>query len=97
MKTQHTPGPFEVRPASNPKNGTGWRDIVSVGTVFSPSYVGEALEQDAYLFAASPDLLAACKTAKAFLMAHHELEDQATQELADELNEAIAKAEGGSQ
>jgi hypothetical protein len=44
----HTAGPLEVRPSSNPKNGTLWRDIVSLGTDFSPSYVGEALEDDAH-------------------------------------------------
>lgn len=58
MKTS-TPGPWTVQASSNPKNGTDWRDIVSLGTEFSPSYVGEALEQDAQLIAAAPDLLAA--------------------------------------
>lgn len=60
-KTKHTPGPWAVRESSNPKNGTAWRDIVSTGDHFSPSYVGEAMEQDASLIAAAPDLLAAVR------------------------------------
>jgi hypothetical protein len=59
----HTPGPWIVTPSSNPQNGTGWRDIVSNGCVFSPCYVGEALEQDAHLIASAPDLLEAAKKA----------------------------------
>ena len=47
MNMKHTPGPWAVAASSNPDNGTGWRDIVSTGTVFSPSYVGEALDVDA--------------------------------------------------
>ena len=59
MTTNHTPGPWEVRPSSNPKNGTLWRDVVSTGCEYSPSYVGEALEADARLIAAAPELLEA--------------------------------------
>lgn len=59
MKTNHTPGPWEVRPSSNPASGSKWRDIVSVGTEFKPSYVAEAIESDARLIAAAPELLAA--------------------------------------
>ena len=47
MNMKHTPGPWAIAASSNPDNGTGWRDIVSTGTVFSPSYVGEALDDDA--------------------------------------------------
>ena len=54
----HTEGPWEVRPSSNRGNGTEWRDIVSMGGEFKPSYVGEALEQDARLIAAAPELYA---------------------------------------
>lgn len=57
----HTPGPWIVQPSSNPRNGTAWRDIVSTGQEYSPSYVGEALERDAYLIAAAPELLGALK------------------------------------
>ena len=56
-----TPGPWAVQQSSNPGNGASWRDIVSDGQAFGPSYVGEALERDAYLIAAAPDLLAALK------------------------------------
>ncbi len=51
-----------VAQSSNQKNGTLWRDIVSTGTELSPSYVGEALECDARLIAAAPDLLAALES-----------------------------------
>jgi len=61
MNTQHTPGPWEIRPSSNPANGAGWRDIVSIGATFNPSYVGEALENDARLIAAAPLLLEALR------------------------------------
>ena len=57
MNTKHTAGPGQVKPSSNPKNGKNWRDIVSEGAEFTPAYVGEALERDAYLIAAAPDLL----------------------------------------
>ncbi len=52
-----TPGPWVGEPSTNPGNGTAWRDIVSMGTPFAPSYVGEAQEQDAELMAAAPRLL----------------------------------------
>ena len=45
--TEHTPIPWTIGPSSNPGNGTAWRDILSTGDVFAPSYVGEALERDA--------------------------------------------------
>jgi hypothetical protein len=54
---KHTAGPWETRPSSNKNNGSDWRDIVSLGGEFSPSYVGEALDRDASLIAAAPDLL----------------------------------------
>jgi hypothetical protein len=99
QKTQHTPGPWETRPTSNPKNGTGWRDIVSTGTTYSPSYVGEALEHDAALIAAAPDLLAALKGAQAALrkaLPHLPADDEAVfaGEWLDEIAAALAKAEG---
>jgi hypothetical protein len=57
--TKHTQGQWIVAPSSNKGNGSAWRDIHSTGGPFSPSYVGEALEQDAQLIAAAPDLLEA--------------------------------------
>jgi len=58
----HTPGPWAVAPSSNKGNGSGWRDIVSLGGEFSPAYVGEAIERDAVLIAAAPELLAALES-----------------------------------
>ena len=55
----HTQGPWIVAPSSNKGNGSDWRDIHSTGGEFSPSYVGEALVQDAQLIAAAPELLEA--------------------------------------
>ena len=62
MTTQHTPGPWIVLNTGNPERGSAWRDVCSMGTEFTPSYVGEALEHDARLIAAAPDLLAALKS-----------------------------------
>ena len=53
------PGTLLVAPSSKPGNGTLWRDIHSIGGAYSPAYVGEAIEADAILFAAAPELLAA--------------------------------------
>jgi hypothetical protein len=53
------PGSLVVAPSSKPGNGTLWRDIHSVDGAYSPAYVGEAIESDAILFAAAPDLIAA--------------------------------------
>ena len=64
MTTQHTPGPWTIRQSSNPKNGTGWRDIIVPGE-FGPMYLGEALESNARLIAAAPELLEALEQAKA--------------------------------
>ena len=62
MTTQpiNTPGPWVVRSSSNPNNGSDWRDIVSIapGHLFSPVYVGEAMEFDAALIAAAPETAA---------------------------------------
>jgi hypothetical protein len=55
----HTPGPWRVTPSHRYiGNGSAWRDILSDGTEFAPSYIGEALDKDAALIAAAPDLLA---------------------------------------
>jgi hypothetical protein len=63
MQTTHTPGPWRVAPSCRNGNGTAWRDILSDGAEFAPSYVGEALDVDAALIAAAPDLLAALQHA----------------------------------
>jgi hypothetical protein len=63
MTNKHTPGPWKAVPSSNKGNGSGWRDIVSMGGAFTPSYVGEALDQDAALISAAPELLEQAKNA----------------------------------
>lgn len=83
----HTPAPWIVAPHTNPKHGSGWREIHSTGGAFSPSYVGEALEKDAYLISAAPELLDALKSI---------FEGTGmTGENMDKARAAIAKAEGG--
>lgn len=95
-RRSHTPGPFEVRPTSRPGNGSAWRDIVSVGVPYSPCYVGEALERDAYLFAAAPDLLAALEQARAALPdAWAAVKCDVPREVLELIDAAIAKAKGG--
>lgn len=92
MKTKHTPGPWEVRPSSNPHNGSAWRDIVSTGTEFSPAYVGEALDRDARLIAAAPDLLAALEYITRSAESGHYIERSGPEVTA--ARAAIAKARG---
>lgn len=57
----HTPGPWIV--GGHPKDGSGtaWREVVSMGTEFKPSYICAAVQEDAQLIAAAPDLLAILK------------------------------------
>jgi len=84
----HTPGPWIVAQSSNPKNGSSWRDIHSLGTPFTPSYVGEALENDAHLIAAAPEMLEALRKIESCL-APDDQDDAALS-----VRAAIAKAEG---
>lgn len=100
MNTQHSPGPWAVAPSSNPKNGTDWRDIVGFGTAsdFAPGepfYIGEALENNAYLIAAAPDLLAALQTAQMCIMGYTHRNDVIENALAA-CHNAIAKATGSA-
>lgn len=101
---KHTPGPWIIAPSSKKGNGTGWRDIHSTGAVFSPCYVGEALEQDAHLIAAAPELLemlnhclAAINDLRHCAMNGHipteELKDVVNR-IERDSNKAIAKAKG---
>lgn len=53
----HTPGPWKVGGHPNDGSGSDWREIVSLGTEFSPSFIGTALRGNAYLIAAAPELL----------------------------------------
>ena len=52
---KHTPSPWIV----DETNRNGYRCIHSIHSSFAASYVGEALEHDAQLIAAAPDLLKA--------------------------------------
>lgn len=85
----HTPGPWTIRQTSNSKNGTEWRDILGPGE-FGPMYIGEALESNAHLIAASPDLLCACMAALDVLDTH----DIGQYGITPLLRSAIAKAKG---
>ena len=60
-KMKHISDPLATVPSSNPGSGTGWRDIVTTTGPYAPVYVGEAIEENARLFAAAPDLLAALR------------------------------------
>jgi hypothetical protein len=93
---QHTPAPWVVAPSSKKGNGTAWRDIHSLGGVFSPAYVGEALAQDAQLMASAPDLLAALEKAVDMYEAAipGECIGPDEQEVIDAGRAAIAKARG---
>lgn len=54
----HTPGPWTVGGHPRDKSGTGWREILH-DSPYGPAYLGQALEADAHLIAAAPDMLAA--------------------------------------
>ena len=100
MTTQHTPGPWRAVPPTRAGNGLAWRDIVSDGTAFAPSYVAEALDCDATLIAAAPDLLAALQAVWKFFEPVYvsamadDTERTAQDELIDTVRAAIAKATG---
>jgi hypothetical protein len=93
----HTPGPWRVTPSCRIGNGSAWRDILSDGTEFAPSYVGEALDKDAALIAAAPDLLAALRALMALEVKGHALADRlqfsdAGRALLNQCRAAIARA-----
>jgi len=102
MTTQHTPGPWVVLNTGSSTRGSAWRDVCSMGTEFTPSYVGEALEHDARLIAAAPDLLAALQAAWAFFEPVYvsamadDTERTAQDELMDTVRAAIAQATGAA-
>ena len=96
MNMKHTPGTWHVVPTSNPNNGTAWRDIVTDGTPFAPSYIGSALEHDARLIAAAPDMLAALKFALVYLGDDHTDDSDDARDARNVICAAIAKAEGAA-
>lgn len=95
---------LRVVPSSKRGNGTGWRDIVSDDGPYRGYYVGEALEDDATLFAAAPELLDAGQLLADLveLWMNGALKDigitwiDAPPALKD-MRAAIAKAKGGAQ
>ena len=97
MKPLHTPGPWEKQ------NGDGF-EVNSSGTEWSaicaciPNNLGkravglEETEANAYLSAAAPELLAACRSAASWF---GELgNDDGAQGLLEDLRAALAKADG---
>ena len=84
-----TPGPWAIQETSRPNNGTSWRDIVSIGGEFSPIYIGEALEKNAHLISAAPDLFQALKGMLELFADTSDMEDYETIQFA---RQAIAKA-----
>lgn len=86
----HTPGPWTVGP--HPGNGAGsaWRTILSQGGAFPGAYVGEALERDAHLMAAAPELLESLRN----LLGWHEGIGNTGGKFIEGARAAIAKAEG---
>lgn len=67
MTQPHTPGPWRIGPHPGNGAGTAWRQILSHSGPFSPALVCEAIEPDARLIAAAPDLLAALVDAVAMM------------------------------
>jgi len=94
MISTHTPGPWIIQPTSRAGNGSAWRDIVSTGTTFSPCYVSEALERDAQLIAAAPDLLAALQSVVARYAPTTSPADDEVAAMWRSARSAIAKAQG---
>jgi hypothetical protein len=99
MKTltpiKHTPGPWRVGGHPRDNSGTAWHEILTDADEFGPSYVCQAMEQDARLIAAAPDLLAALRMAVARIeVANAEGNPILSAWLAD-ARAAIARAEGG--
>ena len=92
-------GSLVVAPSSKPGNGTLWRDIHSIDGHFSPSYVGEAIEADAILFAAAPDLLCVLRAVLAEVRAHNLRQDKLGECIvasAFDAADLIARIDGGA-
>lgn len=84
-----TSGPWTVQKSSNLKNGSAWRDIVSNSGEFSPVYIGAALDKNAHLISAAPDLYQALKGMLELFADTSDMEDYETVQFA---RQAIAKA-----
>ena len=100
MTTQHTPGPWDLNILNSPfPDGktqfwvTTTKNIQKCFVATWEEFDGYSLRQmkaDAQLIAAAPDLLAALKTARRFVVSSHK---PSNVEL-NEIDAAIAKAEG---
>lgn len=91
--TKHTPGPWFVGPHPGNNAGTDWRMILSSHDPnYPPLYVAEAIEPDACLIAAAPDLLAALR---AIVKLSDDLDPEGLFQSLEYINAraAIAKAE----
>ena len=95
MTTAHTPGPWIVGPHPGNSAGEDWRMILSVTSETGPLYIGEAIEPDARLIAAAPDMLAALAIAEAFMSGFEddEMQEGMAEKMA-QIRAAIAKAGG---
>ena len=71
MTQSHTPGPWTIGPHPGNGAGTAWRQILSHSGPFSPAFVCEAIEPDARLIAAAPDMARALRDLLALHIAHH--------------------------
>jgi hypothetical protein len=93
MTTTHTPGPWIVCVHPGDKSRTAWRQVLSTGGAFSPAFVCSALDVDAQLIAAAPDLLAALKCALGYIGENATDDSIEAMAARDVARAAIAKAE----
>jgi hypothetical protein len=91
-----TPGPWRVGGHPRDDSGTKWREVLTDAGEFAPSYVCQALEADARLIAAAPDLLAALATSRAWVAQYEALPDhaQAARAMLNVIDAALTSAEG---
>ena len=93
MTTKHTPGPYEVH------YGNGYTRILLPDAATDDYLADVANPDDAPLFAASPELLAALYMALPYVeMAEHDeaYKPNAVLKAVKQMRDAIAKAEGES-
>ena len=92
----HTPGPWKVLADTRTGAVDVWSGARFVCTVGVPGASGdESIEPDAALIAAAPDLLAACKAALSLVESlPYDPTDRQTLRINDQIEAAIAKAEG---
>lgn len=96
MQLKITPGPWRAGNHPGDASGTGWREVLTDATAFSPSYVCQALEPDAQLIAAAPELLEACRALALMFVdgSHYETTNPYCRPQVKAALQAIAKATG---